>query len=60
MRATHSDVSRKWSDLVDRALGYAGLGIIGAMAWACDLVGYRGPVPASRPPVPARAGEVVH
>lgn len=60
MRATQTHVSPKWSNFVDRAFGYAGLSIIGAMAWACDRVGYRGPAAASRPPVHARAGEVAH
>ncbi|HSF04079.1 MAG TPA: hypothetical protein VLG10_09740 [Methylomirabilota bacterium] len=52
MRATHTNISRTWTDVVDRVLGYTGLFIIGAMAWACDRAGY-GPVSASRPSVHA-------
>jgi hypothetical protein len=48
MRATQT----KWSDFVDRLLGYTGLFIIGAMGWACDRAGY-GPAFASRPPTQA-------
>lgn len=57
MSTTRTSIGQKWSDVVDRAFGYAGLILIGAMGWTCERVGYRS-ASASRPPEQAMPRQV--
>lgn len=57
MSATRTNIGKKWGDVVDRAFGYAGLILIGAMGWACERAGYVS-TSSSRPVEQARLQQV--